>query len=261
MDQALPWFERAAQIDPSAGLTTLAKNHIWYARMPRAIGYSNQLIYLDPNSFEGYLLKAQVYLYFDLKDSVRKYLDIAKRLNPRAKRVYLWDLELQISRGNFQEAHAAAEKYFEEDTLGFHKEMGVYHLFNREWKKAESHYAKTLYRDMDWGLVLWHTGRRDSARLVFQNSIAFYEQLKGFSSQLGRMNAVLGQKNVALRYLENTLDQGLIWQGIYFKLDPFLDPIRDEPDFIKLKDRFEREKEEMLEEIREMEKGRELNTN
>jgi len=75
------------------------------------------------------------------------------------------------------------------------------------------------------------------------------------------MNAVLGQKNVALRYLENTLDQGLIWQGIYFKIDPFLDPIRDEPDFLKLEDRFEREKQEMLEEIREMEKGRELNTN
>lgn len=262
IDEALPWFERAAQIDPSTGLTTLAEKHIWYARMPGAIGYINQKIDLDPNSFERYELKARVYTYFDLEDSVQKYLDIAKRLNPQAKTVYLADFAFQIFRGDFREAHTAAEKYFEEDTLGFHKEMGIYHLFHREWKKTESHYAKTFYRDMDWGLVLWHTGRRDSARVVFQNSIAYYKQLgdKIFGSQIGRMNAVLGQKKMALRYLENDMDQGSSWLGLDFKKDPFLDPIRDDPDFIKLKDRFERERQEMLEEIREMEKGREPNT-
>ena len=87
-DQALLWFERAYRIDPANGLSMLAERHFWQSRMPRAMEYVAQEISREPNSLEGYELKARIYLYFGLEYSVRKYLDMAKQLNPQAMTIY-----------------------------------------------------------------------------------------------------------------------------------------------------------------------------
>ena len=151
---------------------------------------------------------------------------------------------MQKLTGSYQEARTAAELYFEEDTLGFHKEMGIYHLFNREWEKAESHYTRTFYRGMDCGLVLWHTGRQDSARVSFQRNIEFYENLDGFEGNIGRIYAVLGSKELALSNLKKALDEEFFWWGMVMRKDPFLDPIREDPGFIELQNRLEKKKPE-----------------
>ena len=141
-------------------------------------------------------------------------------------------------------------KYYGDDSLSYFKAMGIIYLFNRKWKEAEGYYARTQYRDMDLGLVMLKTGRRDSGKLILRQSLEYRDAHGGGGYFKGsRIQAALGNKAKAIEYFNKVLESGY-YDLLVLRNDPFWDELREEPEFKILVEKMEKKNVEMLNQIK-----------
>jgi tetratricopeptide (TPR) repeat protein len=248
-ENSLKWLYKAVELDSLMGLIGLAKAYRNKGEFPKAIQCFSEAVKYGPNSYEPYLGKAIIYSSMAQVDSMNKYLALSNKMAPNTREIYGTRMQWNVFKGKIDGTMELAKKFYGEDTLNFNKEMGIVYLMARNWKKAESYYLKTGYRDMDWGLVLINTGRRDSGMLVLKNSLA-YRGPNGWPGDLSRINAVLGNKELAIADFEKLVGSG--WHDIgWVRNDPFWDELREEPKFKKIAEAVERKNDEMLNQIEE----------
>jgi TolB-like protein/Tfp pilus assembly protein PilF len=257
--EALPWYEKVFELDPSKGLLELGRSYYRMGNLPVAMKYFSHKTELDPIQYDGYLAIAKIYIELGREDSVKKYLETAKTLNPDARDIYGAEAEYYQFRGEPALTEAPARKYYDSDTLNFNKAMAISHLFHKDWYGAESYYYRTNYRDMDVGLVLIRTQRQDSGRLFLERALNYRLELgdRAWPGDLSRIYTMLGDKEKGLFYLRKNLDSG--WHNYFwFKTDPFWDEIRDTEEFKKIDREFEKKNKEMLLEIARNQKNNNL---
>ena len=219
------------------------------AEFPKAIQCFTEAVKFGPNSHEPYLGKATVYYNMAQLDSMNKYLALSNKMAPNTRDTYRPRLFWTVFSEQIDATMESAKKYWAEDTLNYYKEMGIIYMMARDWKKAESYYIKSGYRDMDWGLVLINTGRRNEGLEVLKNSLA-YRGPKGWLGDLSRINAVLGNKSQAISEFKELIESG--WYEIgWIRNDPFWDEVRDDPEFKAIEEELERRNVEMLDQIKE----------
>ena len=252
-DSALYWFRKAFEIDPFLGLISIGESYYRNGNYPIALWYFSQKITLYPKQLDGYLHKALAYNKLGVIDSVEKYLSIAKMIDPDAREVNEREYQIYRIRGDTELTLKAATEFFGNDSIGFNREMGVACIFGAEWGKAEEYYYHTSYRDMDIGLILWKTGRQDSAMTFLQEAINYRMNVSHFSAwtafDLSRIHALLGEEAKALNFLRLALDKG--WHDYtWFQNDPYLMEIKDTEDFKDIADDFLQKNQRMLEKIK-----------
>lgn len=229
----LKWLRRGYALDTAAGLLSYGN---WF----RESGYGAAAVRCFqeaarrlPNHVEPVLQLATVYNWMGVENSLQKYIALAKRLDPQSRQTLELDVFVQRFRVSPEDWIPTARKYFGDDSLGYYKDLGVAYLYARRWKEAEAAYAKTNYRDMDLGLVMLKTGRPDSARLIFRQSLDFHLTHPGtWNGNLARIYAVMGDRQKALAYYREVMQPyGFIY---FFRVDPFTDFIREDPGYKKL---------------------------
>ena len=90
---------------------------------------------------------------------------------------------------------------------------------------AETYYAHTNYRDLDLGLVMLETNRRDSGIAILEKSLASFLQMQDrrWVMDGARIYAALGRNDLALELMD--VDMGNMPLKM-FENDPFLEYIR-----------------------------------
>jgi TolB-like protein/class 3 adenylate cyclase len=256
---ALPWYEKVFELDPSKGLLELGRCYYRMGNLPAAMQYFSRKTELNPIQYDGYLGIAKIYMDLGSEDSVKKYLETAKILNPDARDIYGTEAEYYQFRGEPALTEAPARKYFDSDTLNYNKAMAISHLFQKDWYGAEGYYNRTHYRDMDVGLVLIRTERQDSGRLFLERALDYRLELgdRAWPGDLSRIYTMLGEKDKGLHYLRKNIENG--WHNYFwFKTDPFWDEIRKTEEFKQIDREFEKKNTEMFLEIRSNQKNKNL---
>ena len=250
----LKWYQKAYEVDSVAGRVPLGNAYLEVGSYPQAMKLFQEEIEYSPRQHTGFKAKASAYIFLGRADSAIKYLRIADDLAPNVQDVAAVWTYLYLFQGDIDSAEPYVKAYYTTDsldTLRYNKEMGVCSIFGKNWDLAEKYYANTNYRDMDLGLVLMRTGREDSGRVILEKALQFRHELRDpWSGDYSRINAMLGNYDVAIAELKKLVDEG--WHDYYWlKNDPFWDEIRHLPEFKQIEADFYRRNEEMLQEIKE----------
>jgi TolB-like protein len=248
-ENALKTMSKVCTIDSTMGLLNMASLYTSIAKFPEAVQCYLQVNKINRNLYQSYLGMAFIYYYLAQPDSMDKYEALSNLIEPNSKDL----IQLRVFRAQFMGQPdieiKAAKEYYGDDTLNCNYKVGMAYLFARNWKRAESYYARTFYRDIDWGLILIKTGRRDSGIMVLKKSLAF-RGVNGWPGDLSRINAVLGNTKKAITEFQKLIESG--WYDLnWMRNDPFWDYIRLDAEFKKNAQDMENRKNEMLMQIKE----------
>ncbi|HEY0461379.1 MAG TPA: protein kinase [Pyrinomonadaceae bacterium] len=209
---AEPACRRAIELDPNSPLA-----HYTYARLlfgpskrfDEAIAEIKTAIDLDPTSFLYQLVYTVSLTYARRYDEAVRQLERLAERNPKGAIGYYW----LVGGAAFKDNHA---EDFERLTR-FQTWAGTDEETIREFK--------TAYQTAGWQGVL-----REEAKRSLDYTPNFY--------YAACVYAQMGDKNKAFEYLEKTYQRREFWI-IYLRVDPRLDPLRDDPRFEELVRRVE----------------------
>ena len=246
-EAALHWVRKAEELEP--GVSGLAG--VWSLPIQESIQGILTAIEVDPRNPEPYMLLGEMLNFFGDVEAALEYFQTAEELAPTDPRVT--DRLMRYYSGQRDEEVMAhyARAYFGDDSLAYYKEMGIFHMFNGNWQDAKDAYAKTNYRDMDWGLVLLKLGEEDSARRVLRSSLEFHLNMgTDWPINISRIYSALGEFDPAKKYFEDAH----VWPGgldlPFFEVDPFMEYLRNEESFQPMEQEYRRKMNEQLQEVR-----------
>lgn len=161
-------------------------------------------------------------------------------------------------------------------SLVINLQMGLCYVYTRNYDKAQEQFRKTIELDPNWYLGHWFLGLTHELKGNLKDAYAEYlkaqelgadpyllAHLAHVEAALGRPDAALrnieemkqvakhryvpsyafaiayvglGQKDEALKWLERS-DEDRAFEILHVKVDPFLDPLRDEPRYKTLMER------------------------
>ena len=237
-DAARYWFEMAEAVQPGSAVIELASTLPTKERM----GLLLSLVRKEPRNPLPLIEIGWMYRDAGERQSALEYFQASERIAPENPEVHLalayanFDL-LVDGEGSINLVEKYSRRFFGSDTLGFNKDMAITHLYNRDWKMAETYYARTNYRDLDLGLVMLETNRRDSGIAILEKSLASFLQMQDrrWVMDGARIYAALGRNDLALELMG--ADMGNMSLTM-FEYDPFLDYIRGNERFKALEAKY-----------------------
>jgi len=225
-DAARYWFEMAEAVQPGSAVIELASTLPTKERM----GLLLNLVRKEPRNPLPLMEIGWMYQDAGETQSSLEYFHAAESIDPEHPEVHRalsyanYDL-LTDGEGSISVVEMYMHRFYGLDTLGFNKHMAILHLYNRDWKMAETYYARTNYRDLDLGLVMLETNRRDSGIAILGKSLAAFLQMQDrrWVMDGARIYAALGRNDLALELMDANMGN---MQLKMFENDPFLDYIR-----------------------------------
>jgi len=244
------WLKRALTLDTVSGVKEIGWRFWRQDNKPFALRCFMEAHRRVPNDVPLLVGIASCYNWMAQMDSVTHYINLAKQIDPKSRDILEFESTLMRFYIGPEKWKLLGAAYFGDDSLGYYKELGVAYLYARKWKEAEAAYAKTAYRDLDWGLVMIKTGREDSGRNVMRQSLRWLEAHPGgWVGNYARIHAVLGNRDKALEYYRKIQLGGMF--AHFFKIDPFTDYIRDDPGYKQIEMESEKKLNAELQQIRE----------
>jgi tetratricopeptide (TPR) repeat protein len=154
-----------------------------------------------------------------------------------------------LRAGRYSEARGLYEKSFPE-------------LVNEGDSKIDNNVRSMAAIDL--ALVLSKTGEKERADLLLDRSLQYIQTLprlgwSGYGIADVQIYVLQGDKQKALSALHRAIDEG--WRAYwwyYFKYDPILESLHDEPEFQAMVAEIEADMAAQLERVREMERNGEL---
>lgn len=238
-DSAWTLLRRAYDLDTIKGLLGFGNLFLSTGNWADAVRCYNEVIRISPGQSVALRSKAIIFGNMDLPDSSQKYLSVAQKSDPTNPGL-AFDEVMNISlmmhkyvlNKNYGKFRERVVRYFQDDQQSIDYRMGLAYLFGREFGEAEKYYKTSGYRDMDVGLLLLKTGRVDSGRLVLKQALELRNRMKErvFLFDLVRIHAALGHNKEAVSYLRKTISEGFRDLG-WINNDPFIDYIKDDPEY------------------------------
>jgi len=250
----LRWLKRTLALDTVAGLMEFGRAFNRKGDLQKAVACLMEALRRRPNDSNILLQLATTYAFIE-GDSVKKYIEATLKLDPLSMEVCSLRVSLDRFRINPEQWKILAANYYNDDSLGYYKDLGVAYLYTRRWKEALDAYAKTNYRDLDVGLALIKTGQVDSGRQVMKKSLEYHMAHRGdlFNVprlySLPRLYAVLGNREEALSNYR-LLFRSIGWSVKFCQIDPFTDYIREDPEYKRLETEALAKVNEALDQIR-----------
>src|ERR1035437_38573 len=212
-DEAYPWALKSIQVDPAraSGYAQLGLIYSGLAQDSAAEKWFLTSIAMQPNSTrEIDLIKN----YITIKDyqKARNYIQSIQKDSPVDPDILAVAALVEFYAGDFQKAKVLYDSAYS--------------------KKADK---KDSYNE--YAYVLWKNNKRKEAALIFNNASREAEELikqgsEEFNSPytLAQVNAVLGNKEAAYKWLQEAINKG--WRFYRWSLnEPLFDNIRNEDRF------------------------------
>src|ERR1035437_6920239 len=232
-DEAYPWAVKSIQVDPAraSGYATLGLIYTGLALDSAAEKWFLTSIELLPNLIrEENLIKS----YITVKDyqKARNYVQSIQKDSPEDPDILDIAALVEFYAGDFQKAKVLYDS-------SFSKKPGI--------KESSPKYA----------YILWKNNKRKEATIMFNNvSLEAKETIKQGSEEfnspytLAQVNAVLGNKEVAYKWLQEAINKG--WRFYRWSLnEPLFDNIRYEDRFKEMMNNLKRMVDTMRRKVEE----------
>lgn len=239
---------RALAIDPALPEGHLARSWILWSpaknfQHAEAITELEQVLTARPNFERAHNRMATICLHIGRLDEARVAHELAQRANPRTRTgnlEYFW-----IYRGDFSRAEECAEAWFH-DRPGNLYALGTYALtalLIGNLEAAEHRVAAALEKVPDDAVLVSLKGIVHARRGETDHALQCVRQALDFPQSFGHTHhalhyiacvyAVLGDTVTSIAWLERAADTGFpCWP--FFKVDPSLQNLREEPAFTRL---------------------------
>jgi len=218
--QSYIYAKRAASLNPndSSAVMSFAFAAAFIGKSSASRPFVERLLQVDPLNSETYVVSV-IQDYFECRfEEALEAGRIAFEMDPESiMSRYLYAVSL-IMTGNFDEARQISEQWREDEPGHAWVDLILATLYSAQGMKAES--QKILSEDTRH--AMW---RGDPSGVLI----------------VAEINALNGETEESVKWLEHAADMGFINYPLFSKLDPFLENIRGEPRFKKLMERVKRE--------------------
>lgn len=204
-------FKRGIELDPNNAATHFRYGQIYLAdvgRLDEAIAKVKQGLELEPLDLNMGANLAWLYLFARQNDKALE----------QAKKVYDMEPAFPVGRWMLGEAYLLNGMYAESIAL------------NEQTLKAN---PGTQFALRNLGIAYARLGRQREAADILQQYIGLRKTEYVLSYRVASLYAALGDKDQAFAELERAFDEN-DWQLQRIKVDPFMDPLRDDPRFKEL---------------------------
>lgn len=218
----------------------------------------------------------QVYVSVGDFDNAEKYFEESIQLQPNFIEGYQNLIWAEIRQGKFEAAHMYASRLLAlyPDHVASNGMIAETLLNLGRYSEAETYYRQWLQKSNELGedrifnrhrfaLILWMNNKREEAHVLFDkhmevcknsiNSGGLYGKSLG-AYDLAGINAFLGNKNEAYRWLRRYEIDGFIWgYHQYIFIDPLFASLRDDAEFKTIMQRVRQQKASIRKQIEKME--------
>jgi len=237
-DESLKLLLKAHEITPFSTVGNIVNNYIARNEYGKAFEWVMRGMEYDPAEPAYYSSEAWVYYSLGLLDSMKNCIDRARRINSESSAIDGAALNYYWFTGNYEEYLSLCKKLFALDEKEYANNIGMFYLFQRNWKKADSCYAiSSQPHELDAGLVKIQLGKKEQGRLFLEKAIQTRIRFLGFNTvwhnhDISRAYAALQDKRY-IDYFNKALERGWHFYA-WIELDPFFDLVRETPEFKKL---------------------------
>lgn len=269
--RAIEYFQQAIQVDPNyaEAYAGLAECYVFpEIDAPRAKEAALKALEIDGNLGEAHASLAIISYAVDWDwISAEREFKRALELNPNDANVHHWYSHYLMGMGQTQESLAVARRGLEIDPLSptMNGSLGEIYLHARQYDQAIVWLRKTLVLDPDWlpaysflgrtylykgmyeeaiatiqnqkqnhvrrallGYAYAMAGRRAEAMEIIEQMLALPKQWTSY--RIATIYAALDEKDQAFYWLEKAYEERHGWL-VFLKVEPELDPLRDDPRF------------------------------
>jgi len=249
LDKAEAYAQEAFKLNPDStyghvlmGLISETRGNFY-----KAIKETKQALELDANNAMALLMLGCLYTWSGKPHAAKPLNDRVEKIDPLNPINLFLPWWIHISEARFDLALEISRKMYERDrenpAMQFdyvwalvlnHQNKEALEIIDRVDKdKSESVYV-SLYLFIKYALK----GDKDRAlKALTSDAIKLAKIDHIYSWFMAQFHALLGLKEEAIKWLENTVNRGRIDYPFFAERDPFLENIREEPGFKKLMER------------------------
>ena len=271
---------KAYELDPnnSDGLLSVGLYYFNSGTFEKGIDLIIKSLEVEPDktNLRRYIVWAQIYEFIDSIDQAVAYYQQAIKLKPDAAHVLEDLVNILNNNHRYQEAIGYAERIVKiEATLQDQDNLAWTYLRSGDLQAAYDAWSQMSILEQDYqpyaripykhrlAYVLWKQGKHSEAEKLFLEEMDRLERViqsgqqtefKGEFYDLAGINAFLGKREVALKWLKRAAKEGFFEPELMLR-DPLFDGIRDENQYLELLQESQAEEEQKK---RKMDPGREI---
>ncbi|HET6768740.1 MAG TPA: adenylate/guanylate cyclase domain-containing protein [Chitinophagaceae bacterium] len=258
-DQQLNWLLKAHEIKPFSSVFDIVGNYSKINNYKKAYEWVKMGMEHDPVEPYYYAAEAFLYLKLQMLDSLKNCIDRARRLKLESPELDQLAILYYLNTGKYEEYSVLCKQIFALDEKEYALNIGIFYLFRRVWKKADSCLAVSSKPDeIDAGLAKIKLGKQDEGRRILNKVIEQRLKFAGFEDMwhnrdVSRCYAALKDSRY-IEYLNKAVQKG--WHFFSdVEADPYYDEVSNSPEFKKIRQSFyeknEKYKADLLAAIKE----------
>jgi TolB-like protein/Flp pilus assembly protein TadD len=249
-NSAIEYYSKALEFNPNYGaaINNISSIYWWLGRYDEAYPWAVKSIQVDPARASGYATLGLIYTGLALDSAAEKWFLTSIELQPNPIREQNL-IKSYLTIKNYDKARFYIQTYLKDSPgdRGLLEVGGLVELFAGNLQKAKNIYdsafsknpAKKEYSP-EYAYILWKNNKKNDAALIFNKAAHENQEIisqgnEEFNSpyMLARINAVLGKKDEAYKWLQQAIDNG--WRQFEMTLnDPFFENIRYEKRFTQM---------------------------
>jgi adenylate cyclase len=249
-NSAIEYYSKALEFNPNYGaaINNISSIYWWLGRYDEAYPWAVKSIQVDPARASGYATLGLIYTGLALDSAAEKWFLTSIELQPNPIREQNL-IKSYMTIKNYDKARFYIQTYLKDSPgdRGLLEVGGLVELFAGNLQKAKNIYdsafsknpAKKEYSP-EYAYILWKNNKKNDAALIFNKAAHENQEIisqgnEEFNSpyMLARINAVLGKKDEAYKWLQQAIDNG--WRQFEMTLnDPFFENIRYEKRFTQM---------------------------
>jgi len=238
-DEQRKWLLKAHEIKPFSTVFDIVENYTRKNDYEKAYTWVLKAEKYDPSELGYYAAKGFIFFNLGMLDSLKNTIDRARRIKNVSADIDELTLDYYAVTRKQDEYIKLSKKIFALDEKEFAYNMGIFYTFQRDWKMADSSLSVSSRPDeMDIGLANIHLGNTEQGKMILEKVIQERKRFLGFEDywhyyDISRCYAAM-QDSRYIEYLNKAFQKGWHWYS-WFEHDPFLDLVRETPEFKKLR--------------------------
>ena len=244
---AIEYYSKALELNPNFGaaINNIGSMYWWLGRYDEAYPWAVKSIQVDPARASGYSTLGLIYTGLALDSAAQKWFLTSIELQPILTREENL-IKSYISTREYQKARNYIQNILK-DSPGDNEILevaGLVEVNAGDFPKAKMLYDSAYSKKPDvkqssseYAYVLWKMNKKKDAVVIFNNASQEAEEIikqenEEFNSPyiLAQINAVLGNKELAYKWLQQAINYG--WRQFEMSLnDPLFENIRNEDRF------------------------------
>jgi len=256
--------QKAVDLNPNSytALYFLGRMYEDVGEYDKALPLLKKAMAVSPAMSGPYSVIGDCYVGLDDYQQGEEWLKKALEIQPDSHNPHDALFHLYLAAGRLEEAIMEGQKILSlnPDRQSNFLYPGRAERFAGHLDKAQSYLEKAgSGAAVDLGYVYWKTGKRDQAQKLLQSVLVTFKNEADSGNEswkvrrnIAGINAILGNKEEALQWLQKTIDAGFLFYR-YIARDPTFESLRDDERFKQIMDKTRARVDEMRKRIKDME--------